>query len=169
MILDAESWMNIRRFRALRDAGATYTEIAAEVGCDWRTVKKYLAPDADTAPPKATSRRGTQPRRIDPLVAVVEAWLRADVELRGSVIAFAMYRPGAAWRPRPLSAGRAVLGLMDNSVPVLRKPAAVLDTLQQVISAAPAVKGVRGEAEATAAALLQRLERESPLVVRTNG
>jgi transposase len=86
MILDAESWMNIRRFRALRDAGTTYTEIAAEVGCDWRTVKKYLAPDADTAPPRATSRRGTQPRRIDPLVPVVEAWLRADVELRGSVI-----------------------------------------------------------------------------------
>jgi transposase len=86
MILDAESWMNIRRFRALRDAGATYAEIAAEVGCDWRTVKKYLAPDADKVPPRATSRRGTQARRIDPLVAVVEAWLRADVELRASVI-----------------------------------------------------------------------------------
>jgi transposase len=86
MILDAESWMNIRRFRALRDAGATYTEIAAEVGCDWRTVKKYLAPDAENVPPRATSRKGTQPRRIDPLVGVVEAWLRADIELRASVI-----------------------------------------------------------------------------------
>jgi hypothetical protein len=40
MILDAESWMNIRRFRALHAAGATYAEIAAEVGRDWRTVKK---------------------------------------------------------------------------------------------------------------------------------
>lgn len=78
--------MNIRRFRALRDAGATYTEIAAEVGCDWRTVKKYLAPDAENTPPRATSRKGTQPRRIDPLVGVVEAWLRADIELRASVI-----------------------------------------------------------------------------------
>src|SRR5687768_16054038 len=86
MILDAESWMNIRRFRALRDAGATYTEIAAEVGCDWRTVKKYLAPDAENTPPRATSRKGSQPRRIDPLVGVVEAWLRVDIELRASVI-----------------------------------------------------------------------------------
>jgi transposase len=86
MILDAESWMNIRRFRALHDAGATYTEIAAEVGCDWRTVKKYLAPDAETAPPRATSRKGTQPRRIDPLVGVVEAWLRSDIELRACLI-----------------------------------------------------------------------------------
>ncbi len=28
MLLDAESWMNIRRFRALHDAGASYGEIA---------------------------------------------------------------------------------------------------------------------------------------------
>jgi transposase len=86
MILDAESWMNIRRFRALRAAGATYAEIAAEVGCDWRTVKKYLDPAAPSAPPRGTPRRGSQPRRIDPLVGVVEAWLRADITLRGSVI-----------------------------------------------------------------------------------
>jgi transposase len=86
MILDAESWMNIRRFKALREAGATYAEIAAEVGCDWRTVKKYLAADAATTPPAAPSRRGTQPRRIEPLVGVVEGWLRADITLRGSVI-----------------------------------------------------------------------------------
>ena len=42
MILHPENWMNIRRFRALHEAGASYAEIAAEVGCDWRTVKKYL-------------------------------------------------------------------------------------------------------------------------------
>ena len=86
MILDAESWMNIRRFKALRDAGATYAEIAAEVGCDWRTVKKYLAEDAVTAPPAAPSRRGSQPRRIEPLIGVVEGWLRADITVKGSVI-----------------------------------------------------------------------------------
>jgi transposase len=86
MILDAESWMNIRRFRALHEAGATYAEIAAEVGCDWRTVKKYLAPGAEHTPPKAPSRKGSQPRRIDPLVPVVEGWLRADIDMRASVI-----------------------------------------------------------------------------------
>lgn len=84
MILDLESWMNIRRFAALRDAGATYTEIAAEVGCDWRTVKKYLT--ADGVPPRATTRRGSPPARITPLSAVVEGWLRADITLKGSVI-----------------------------------------------------------------------------------
>jgi transposase len=43
MILDTESWMNIRRFRALHAAGATFAEIGRECGCDWRTVRKYLA------------------------------------------------------------------------------------------------------------------------------
>ena len=60
MILDVESWMNIRRLKALRDAGASYAEMAADVGCDRWTVKKYLAEDAVTAAP---SWRGSQPRR----------------------------------------------------------------------------------------------------------
>ena len=84
MILDLESWMIIRRFAVLRDAGATYSEIAAEVGCDWRTVKKYL--NADGMPPRATTRKGSPPARITPLAAVVEGWLRADITLKGSVI-----------------------------------------------------------------------------------
>jgi hypothetical protein len=41
--------MNIHRFRALHAAGATFVEIGRECGCDWRTVRKYLAEDAPTA------------------------------------------------------------------------------------------------------------------------
>jgi hypothetical protein len=47
---------------------------------------------------------------------------------------------------------------MDNTVPARRKPAAVLDALQQVVSSAPALKGVRGEAEEVVEALLRRWE-----------
>ncbi|MBK6887066.1 MAG: IS21 family transposase, partial [Tetrasphaera sp.] len=87
MILDEESWMNIRRFRSLlsgvrRVAG----DRSGSAVCDWRTVKKYLAEDGLTGPPGGTPRAGTQPRLIDPFVGVVEAWLRADVTLKGSVI-----------------------------------------------------------------------------------
>ena len=53
MILDLESWMNIRRFRVLHEAGATFAEIGRECGCDWRTVRKYLAEDAASVPPAA--------------------------------------------------------------------------------------------------------------------
>ena len=78
--------MNIRRFRTLHAAGATYAEIARECGVDWRTVRKYLSEDAVSVPPSAPSRAGTQPKVITPFVGVVEAWLRADVTLKGSVI-----------------------------------------------------------------------------------
>jgi transposase len=86
MILDGASWMNIRRFRALHDAGASYAEIAAECGCDWRTVKKYLESSAPAVPPTGSPRAGTQPRVIDPFTEVIDAWLRADIGIRASVI-----------------------------------------------------------------------------------
>lgn len=86
MILDTESWMNVRRFRALHAAGASYAEIARECGCDWRTVRKYLAQDVSSVPPTAPARAGTQPRVIEPFIDVVEAWLRTDITLKASVI-----------------------------------------------------------------------------------
>lgn len=86
MILPVEAWMDIRRFAPLRAAGASWTEIAAEAGCDWRTARKYLSPDAPSGPPRASSRAGTQPRAVDPFVRVIDAWLRAEPRLRASVI-----------------------------------------------------------------------------------
>jgi transposase len=86
MILDAETWMNIRRFRALHERGATYAEIAAEVGCDWRTVKKYIDAGATSVPPRGPSRRGCLPQAVAPFTGVIDAWLRGDVTLRASVI-----------------------------------------------------------------------------------
>ena len=86
MILDAESWMNIRRFRALHERGATYAEIAAEVGCDWRTVKKYISAGAAGVLPAGPSRRGCLPQVVAPFTGVIDAWLRADITMRASVI-----------------------------------------------------------------------------------
>src|SRR5215208_2558143 len=86
MILDTESWMNIRRFRALHAAGATFAEIGRECGCDWRTVRKYLAEDAASVPPAGPSRMGTQPLLITPFISLVEGWLRADLRIKGTVV-----------------------------------------------------------------------------------
>ena len=88
MITHPEHWMDIRKYRGLLEAGSvTYAEIAAETGLDWRTVKKYLAEDAPVSPPGAgTPRAGTQPRVIDPFTGVIDAWLRADIRLKASVI-----------------------------------------------------------------------------------
>ncbi|MDP9434340.1 MAG: IS21 family transposase [Actinomycetota bacterium] len=86
MILDAESWMNIRRFHVLHEAGVSYAEIARECGVDWRTVRKYLQQDGVTLPPRAPSRVGTQPQKITPFAGVIDSWLRADLTLRGTVV-----------------------------------------------------------------------------------
>ena len=84
MILPPEAWMDLRRFKPLRDAGATWKEIAAELGCDPRTVKKYI--NGPAMPPSAPRRIGTQPRKIEHLAPVVDAWLAADITLRAAVI-----------------------------------------------------------------------------------
>jgi predicted transcriptional regulator len=51
MILSQEAWMELRAFRALAEAGATWAEIARETGHDWRTVKRYLSAGASSSPP----------------------------------------------------------------------------------------------------------------------
>jgi transposase len=86
MILDEESWMNIRRFRVLHEAGASYAEIARECRVDWRTVRKYLAEDGVALPPAVPSRAGTQPSKIEPFAAMVEGWLQGEVTMKASVI-----------------------------------------------------------------------------------
>lgn len=79
--------MNIRRFRALHEGGASCVEIVAEVGCDWRTVKKYLAAEPGRAvPPRAPARVATQPRVITPFVELIDAWLRRDMTIKGTVV-----------------------------------------------------------------------------------
>ncbi len=86
MILDSESWMNVRRFRALFEPGASYAEIAAACGVDWRTAKKYLRQPVGATPPAATSRKSTQLRVIDPFTGVVDAMLRRDIRIPAAVI-----------------------------------------------------------------------------------
>lgn len=79
--------MNIRRFKQLHATGMTYAEIGRECGCDWRTVRKYLAEDAPTAPPSAPSRKGTQKASITEMIAaLIDAMLRACIDIKATVI-----------------------------------------------------------------------------------
>src|SRR5689334_4508607 len=87
MILDPEHWMELRRFRPLFEAGAvSISEIARVSGRDWRTVKKHLTSEAANTPPVAPSRLGTQPRVITPFVGVIDAMLRKDITIKGTVV-----------------------------------------------------------------------------------
>ena len=64
------------------------------------------------------------------------------------------YVGGTRFRPRPLSAGRAVLELLAHALPARRRPGRVLDALSRVVSQALVLRGTRGEAEETARQVL---------------
>ncbi|MFG3656828.1 IS21 family transposase [Streptomyces sp. NPDC047706] len=86
MLLDSERWLELRRFRVLHEAGATYAEIARETGLDWRTVKKYLEAEGPSVPPKPAPRSDLGRQVIKPWAHVIDAWLRAEILLKGAVI-----------------------------------------------------------------------------------
>jgi hypothetical protein len=70
------------------------------------------------------------------------------------LIALCRYRRGNRFRPVPLSPGRAVLSLLQNTVAARARSADALERLSQVAASARAVDGDRGEARSTARALL---------------
>ncbi|MCS6860093.1 MAG: hypothetical protein NZT92_07230 [Abditibacteriales bacterium] len=74
------------------------------------------------------------------------------------LIAVTKYQPGVRWRPRPLSAGQALLALLDNTVLARVKPELALAMLQPAVADAVALKGKRDQAEEVVASLLKCLE-----------
>jgi transposase len=76
--------MELRMFRALAAAGATWAEIARETGHDWRTVKRSLTAETPGIPP-VPAKRGPGPRTTDPYAGLVDAWLRRQPKLKASV------------------------------------------------------------------------------------
>ncbi|MBD0370427.1 MAG: hypothetical protein ICV60_06295 [Pyrinomonadaceae bacterium] len=64
------------------------------------------------------------------------------------------YKRGAHWRPRKLSAGQGALAIFEHAVSARRQPEVVLETLEQVVTRAPVLKGKRGEASEIVKAIL---------------
>ncbi|MDX1522146.1 MAG: hypothetical protein R3264_11000, partial [Anaerolineae bacterium] len=69
------------------------------------------------------------------------------------LIAWTTYEAGARWRPRALAPSRAVLSLLP-STPARRNAEFALPVLRRAVSGARLLRSKRGEAEATAKALL---------------
>ncbi|HEV2273623.1 MAG TPA: hypothetical protein VGR96_05625 [Acidobacteriaceae bacterium] len=121
---------------ALIRAGAAYYSDEFAVLDDRGMVHPYPRPlqVRETGAPHQTRRRA------DEFGAMV-----GRVPLPVGLVLLSRYKAGAKWRPRHLSAGQAMLGILDNTVSARRGPAAALKTLKEVVGGSFAVKGIRGE------------------------
>ncbi len=75
------------------------------------------------------------------------------------LVAAAKYRPDTMWEPRMLTPGKAVMELLNNAVAAQRSPEMVLTTLQKAVRDSVNLKGLRGDADDTARALLRAVEQ----------
>lgn len=74
------------------------------------------------------------------------------------VVLVTRYHEGARWRPRRLSAAEGALEMLANTVPARSRPEAALAALKAAAQGAEILKGKRGDARETAAALIARLD-----------
>ncbi|MGI5146844.1 IS21 family transposase [Plantactinospora sp. CA-294935] len=86
VVLDAERWLELRPLRALLDAGVSVAEIARQTGLNRRTVKKYLSQEAPMSVPRRVAPAGHRTPVLGPFGHVIDAWLRAELLLKGTVI-----------------------------------------------------------------------------------
>lgn len=70
------------------------------------------------------------------------------------------FRPGARWRPRRVTPGRAALALLQNTVSARRHGAVAVERIRHVVGRAPAWAGPRGDAGGLIAELRTLFERE---------
>ena len=132
--------------RALLALGATYySDDVAVIDADgW--VHPYAKPLAIRAHAGAPQRQHA--------AAALGATI-GHRPLRVGLVACTDFRAGAAWRPRTLTGGAATLALVPHAAGVQRDPARVFATLGATLRGAAVVRGPRGEADATARALLR--------------
>ena len=133
--------------RALVGAGAEYLSDEFAVFDGDGLVHPYARPIA--------LRQGDGTRRWVP--AEMLGARTAAGPVPPALIAFLRFSPAARWRPRRLSAGQTVLGLLRHSVAARRRLPLVRSVLVPVASSVEAFSGVRGEASEVAGRLLREL------------
>ena len=72
------------------------------------------------------------------------------------MVALTEFEDEGRWRPRPLSAGRAALALLKNTVSARNQPKLALSLLPRVTSQVPVLSSKRGDAELMVKDLLNR-------------
>ena len=73
------------------------------------------------------------------------------------LVAITVYIPGSTWSPRRRSTAEGVVAMMEHAIPARDRPAETLAALRLALADAKILQGERGEADETAAALLETL------------
>jgi len=132
-------------------AGATYySDEYAVIDADGR-VHPY-ARDLQMREPGKTEQRSVA---VEQLGGVSGA-----MAIPVAQVLFAEYRECSTWLPEPISAGRAVLEMLQHSIPVQRTPARVMATLSSMMKDATAWRSQRGEARDTARIILAAMAQD---------
>src|SRR3954471_17100519 len=105
--------------------------------------------------PKPLSMRVNGLSQTDHDVAMLGGTAGTEAIPVGSII-FAQYRPGAAWRPRHVSPGDAVLALLANTAHAHERPGEVLAAITRAVDGAVLLEGERGDAGEVVEQLLHR-------------
>jgi hypothetical protein len=101
------------------------------------------------------SADGTSSRRCGPEEFGSSAGEQA---LPVGLVAVTKYLAGGRWRPRPLTRGQAILALMEDTLSARLDPEGAFRVLEKAVAPAVIFKGTRGEADETAARLLETLD-----------
>jgi hypothetical protein len=127
--------------KALVEAGATYYSDEFAVLDEGGRVHPYALPLAIRPGLDGTPTMKYGPEELGGVAGVRP--------LPVGLVLITRYVSGARFRPRPVSAGRAVLELLAHTLPARRRPERILDVLSRVVSQALVLRGTRGEAEET--------------------
>jgi hypothetical protein len=73
------------------------------------------------------------------------------------VVLFAPFQAGAVFKPKMVSRGKFLLGMFKHAVAAQSRPEQVLRALEAVSRKCNALESVRGDAQAVATYLLERL------------
>jgi hypothetical protein len=142
--------------KALVEAGATYYSDEFAILDRQGFVHPYALP---------LSLRDTQGQSVGKVPVVSLGGQIGVALLPVGLVLVTHYQAGARWRPRPLSAGQALLALMDNTVAAQGDPAHSMPILRTALAGATGVASKRGDAQRVAKMILENstnLDEENP-------
>ena len=111
--------------------------------------------------PKPLSIRDSPGARQRPFTAASFGAETGARPLPVGLLMFTSFREGASWTPRAISAGQAMLALLEHSSAVRTRSHAVLQLLGRTLAGVPAYRSPRGDATATAERLLAFIDADS--------